>query len=57
MTGLQEATCECGHLIAEHAESGWGPNTVCIEPMANENEGWHGVCPCVLHGDEEGEVA
>lgn len=47
------AVCECGHAIAEHAESGWGPNTVCVEPMAKPDEGWYGVCPCVRHGDYE----
>lgn len=51
----RQGTCRCGHPIAEHAESGWGPNTVCVEPMADENAGWYGVCPCVRHGDEEDE--
>ena len=22
--------CECGHPLSDHAESGWGPNTVCV---------------------------
>jgi hypothetical protein len=40
--------CECGHLLAEHAESGWGPYTVCVEKLDTFPEGgWAGVCPCV----------
>jgi hypothetical protein len=41
--------CECGHPLAEHAESGWGPNTVCVEQLDDENAGWYGVCPCIRH--------
>lgn len=53
--GQAEATgraCECGHPLAEHAESGWGPNSVCVEVMADPDAGWFGVCPCVRHGEE-----
>lgn len=49
-----DVICECGHPIAEHAESGWGENTVCVEPMAKPDEGWYGVCPCVRR-DGEGQ--
>jgi hypothetical protein len=42
------ALCECGHPIADHAESGWGPNTVCVARLATfPDGGFHGVCPCV----------
>jgi hypothetical protein len=47
------ALCECGHPLAEHAESGWGPNTVCVEKLDDENAGWYGVCPCVRTGDDD----
>ena len=39
--------CECGHPIREHVWSGWGTNSVCVEPLPDENDGWYGVCPCV----------
>ena len=39
--------CECGHPVAEHAWSGWGDNSVCVEQLQEENDGWDGVCPCV----------
>ena len=39
--------CECGHPLAEHADSDWGPQTVCVEQLPDENDGWYGVCPCV----------
>jgi hypothetical protein len=48
------ALCECGHSLSEHAESGWGLNTVCVEKLPTfPDGGWYGVCPCVRHGDEE----
>lgn len=49
----ERIVCGCGHPLDEHAESGWGPNSVCVEPLDDENAGWDGVCPCVRHGDEE----
>ncbi len=39
----------CGHELADHAESDWGPNTVCVEKLDTFPEGgFCGVCPCVL---------
>jgi hypothetical protein len=48
--GQQTGPCpECGHALAEHADSGWGPNTVCVQKLDTFPEGgWYGVCPCVL---------
>jgi hypothetical protein len=41
----------CGHELADHAESGWGPNTVCVEKLDTfPHGGYYGVCPCVLSG-------
>lgn len=59
---LQESTsrsadiCNCGHPLAEHAESGWGPNSVCVHKLPTwPDGGWYGVCPCVRTDDlEEG---
>jgi hypothetical protein len=52
--GPATMACECGHPIAEHAWSGWGENTVCVEQLPTFPEGgWYGVCPCVRHGDDE----
>lgn len=39
--------CECGHPINEHAWSGYGPHTVCVEMLDDPDDGWYGVCPCV----------
>jgi hypothetical protein len=40
---------ECGHPLDEHADSGWGPNTVCVQKLDTfPDGGWYGVCPCVL---------
>lgn len=42
--------CECGHPVADHVMSGWGPNSVCVEALDTFPEGGlHGVCPCVRH--------
>lgn len=41
------AICECGHPLVDHADSGWGPHTVCVERLPDENDGWYGTCPCV----------
>jgi hypothetical protein len=44
--GPATMACECGHPIAEHAWSGWGENTVCVEQLPTFPEGgWYGVCP------------
>lgn len=51
------ALCRCGHPVEEHVDSGWGPNSVCVEKLPDENEGWYGVCPCVRHGDEDDDGA
>jgi hypothetical protein len=49
-----QGMCECGHPLAEHAESGWGPHTVCVEALPTfPDGGWYGVCPCVRHDDAE----
>jgi len=53
MVHSPENICECGHLIAEHASSGWGPNSVCVEKLEDENDGWSGVCPCVRYPDDD----
>jgi len=42
----------CGHPLHEHADSGWGPNTVCVEKLPDETDGYCGVCPCIRRGDE-----
>lgn len=55
VTYIAAAVCRCGHPIEEHAESGWGPNSVCVERLPNEDEGWYGVCPCVRHGEGDGD--
>jgi hypothetical protein len=41
------ALCECGHPIAEHAASGWGPKSVCVTPVPDDDNSWYGVCACV----------
>lgn len=44
----------CGHELADHTESGWGPNTVCCEKLPTFPEGgYYGVCPCILTDDLE----
>jgi len=49
---LRPELCECGHPLTEHADSGWGPNTVCFHVLPDPDAGMHGVCPCVRYGDE-----
>jgi hypothetical protein len=41
------AICECGHQLSEHANGLGGPNTICVAKLANEEDGFSGVCPCV----------
>ena len=42
----------CGHELADHAESDHGPHTVCVQTLDTfPDGGFHGVCPCVLAGD------
>lgn len=45
-----ESCPECGHSLADHVESGWGPHTVCVVKLDDEDEGFYGVCPCVRVG-------
>jgi hypothetical protein len=44
---LDQPCEECGHPVADHTWSDWGPNSVCVERLPDENDGWYGVCPCV----------
>ncbi len=53
-TAIQGPCPNCGHELAEHCESGWGPHTVCVEKLDTfPDGGFHGVCPCVLSGGVE----
>lgn len=51
------ALCECGHPLAEHVDSEfWGPRSICVHKLADEDDGWYGVCPCVrglLDGEDD----
>lgn len=53
VTHIGLALCECGHPLVEHVDSGWGPNTICVERLPDENDGWYGVCACVRTGVED----
>ena len=42
-----EAVCECGHPAGEHADG-----YVCTHKLANDDDGWYGVCPCVRRTED-----
>lgn len=49
--------CECGHPLADHAWSGWGENTVCVEKLDDDTAGFYGVCPCVRREERSESLA
>jgi hypothetical protein len=52
----EKPSCGCGHPLDEHAWSGWGDHTVCVEKLPTfPDGGWYGVCPCVRYPDASKE--